>query len=114
MLIDKARIRQAVQNLLDNALRHTPSGGQVSVSVRQVNGRVQIQVQDSGDGIAPEQLPQVFDRLYRGDPSRQRQGSSTGLGLAISKALVDAHGGTITAESGGVDQGSTFTIDLPL
>jgi signal transduction histidine kinase len=114
MLIDKARIRQAVQNLLDNALRHTPSGGQVSVSVRQVNGRVQIQVQDRGDGIAPEQLPQVFDRLYRGDPSRQRQGSSTGLGLAISKALVDAHGGTITAESGGVDQGSTFTIDLPL
>jgi two-component system sensor histidine kinase BaeS len=114
MRVDKARIRQALQNLLDNALRHTPDGREIDVSVWQLNGRLQIQVQDSGDGIDPQQLPLVFDRLYRGDVSRQRQGSSTGLGLAISKALVDAHGGTITAESAGVDQGSTFTIELPV
>jgi signal transduction histidine kinase len=112
--VDKARMRQAVQNLLDNALQHTPDGGQIRVTVKRETGFLQIQVQDDGDGIAPDQLTQVFDRLYRGDPSRQRQGSSTGLGLAISKALIEAHGGTIIAESRGQGQGSTFTIELPL
>ena len=114
MMIDKARIRQAVQNLLENALRHTPDGGHIMVTVQQQDGRLLIVISDDGEGIAPDQLSLVFDRLYRGDPSRQRIGESTGLGLAISKAIVDAHGGTITAGSPGVDQGSTFTIILPL
>lgn len=112
--IDRARIRQAVQNLLENALRHTPDGGQIRISVQQQDGRLLIEVSDNGEGIAPDQLPLVFDRLYRGDPSRQRIGESTGLGLAISKAIVEAHGGTIAAGSPGVDQGSTFAITLPL
>jgi two-component system, OmpR family, sensor histidine kinase BaeS len=105
---------QAVQNLLDNALQHTPNGGQIKVTVKQENGGIQIKIRDNGDGISPDILPQVFDRLYRGDTARQRQGSSTGLGLAISKALIVAHMGTITAESRGRGQGSTFTIALPL
>lgn len=112
--IDKARIRQALQNLLENSLRHTPDGGQIAISVQQDASRLVIQVKDSGDGIVPDQLPFIFDRLYRGDPSRQRIGESTGLGLAISKALVDAHDGTITANSPGENQGSTFTIILPM
>jgi signal transduction histidine kinase len=114
MAIDKARMRQTVQNLLDNALRHTPDGGWVTVTVQEEDANLQIRISDNGDGIAPDQLPLVFDRLYRGDPSRQREGGSTGLGLAISKALVEAHGGKITAESPGEGQGSTFTIRLPL
>jgi signal transduction histidine kinase len=112
--VDKARIRQALQNLLENSLRHTADGGQISMTVQQQDGRLIIAVIDDGEGIAPDQLPLVFDRLYQGDPSRQRFGESTGLGLAISKALVEAHGGTITAESPGVDQGSTFLITLPM
>ena len=89
-------------------------GGRIMVTVKQEYGNLQIQVQDNGDGIAPDQVPLVFDRLYSGDPSRQRQGSSTGLGLAIAKTLIEAHRGTITAGSRGKDQGSTFTIELPL
>lgn len=112
--IDRARIRQALQNLLENSLRHAVDGGHISITVQQQDGRMEIVVIDDGEGIAPDQLPLVFDRLYRGDPSRQRFGESTGLGLAISKALVEAHGGTITAESAGVDQGSTFLIALPM
>ena len=112
--VDRARIRQAVQNLLDNALRHTPDEGEITLTVQLQDGRLDIIVMDSGVGIAPNQLPLVFDRLYRGDLSRQREGGSTGLGLAISKALVDVHGGTITADSPGEGQGSTFTIELPL
>jgi signal transduction histidine kinase len=112
--IDKARIRQALQNLLDNALRHTPDGGQVTIAVQQIVSQLQIQVSDNGEGIAPDQLPLVFDRLYRGDIARQRQGGNTGLGLAISKALVEAHGGTLTADSPGIGQGSTFTISFTL
>ena len=114
MEIDQARIRQALQNMMDNALRHTPDGGQIKLVVQQQGSRLQIVVADDGEGIAQDQLPFVFDRLYRGDPSRHRRPGSTGLGLPITKTLVDAHGGTITAESGGVGQGSTFTINLPL
>lgn len=114
LVVDRARIRQALQNLLENSLRHTADGGQISITVKQQDGRLLISVIDDGEGIAPDQLPLVFDRLYRGDPSRQRFGESTGLGLAISKALVEAHSGTISAESPGVDQGSTFLITLPM
>lgn len=114
--VDKARIRQTLQNLLENALRHTAQNGHITLTVSQrlQDNRLVIVVIDDGDGIAPDQLPLVFDRLYRGDPARQRVGENTGLGLAITKALVEAHGGTIHAASSGVAEGSKFTITLPL
>ena len=111
--VDRARLRQAVHNLLDNALRHTPEGGAIAVSVEQGPATIQLRVQDTGDGIAAEQLPYVFDRFYRTDEARTRDKGGTGLGLAIVKANVEAHGGTVTAVSQGIGQGSTFTIDLP-
>lgn len=111
--VDQARLRQAVHNLLDNALRHTPPGGAITVSVEQVLTDVEVRVQDTGDGIAAAQLPYVFDRFYRTDEGRRRDRGGTGLGLAIVKANVEAHGGTVTVVSPGIGQGSTFTIALP-
>jgi signal transduction histidine kinase len=113
LYLDAARIRQAVHNLLDNALQHTPEGGAITTSVEQTQGAVQIHVQDTGEGIPPEQLSHIFDRYYRGDEVRSWDRGGTGLGLAIVKAVVETHGGTVTATSPGVDQGSTFTISLP-
>jgi signal transduction histidine kinase len=111
--VDAARLRQAVHNLLDNALQHTPQGGIITVSVEQIQGAFQIRVQDTGEGIAPEQLSQIFDRYYRGDGARSWDKGGTGLGLAIVKAIIETHWGTVTATSPGVDQGTTFTISLP-
>ncbi len=112
--VDRARIRQAIHNLLENALRHTPDGGQITLTVQRSAGHLIIEVSDNGEGIAAGHLPLVFDRLYRGDASRRRSEESTGLGLPISKTIVDAHGGRITAASPGPGQGSTFTITIPL
>ena len=109
---DPARLRQVMLNLLDNALRHTPDGGKVVVTVQKQEGRLQVQVKDNGSGISLEHLPFVFDRFYKLDRGRDRSG--TGLGLAIAKAVVEAHGGEITALSSGPGQGSTFTLSLPL
>lgn len=111
---DAARLRQAVINLLSNALRHTPSGGQVLVTVHQEGDTLQIGVSDSGAGIDPAQLPRVFDRFYRTDSGRSRDRGGTGLGLAITKAIIEAHDGNVTAESEGKGQGSRFVITLPL
>jgi two-component system sensor histidine kinase BaeS len=113
LTLDRARLRQAIHNLLDNALRHTPRSGIITVSVEQVGNAVQLRVQDTGEGIASERLPYVFDRFYRTDPARPRHGDGTGLGLAIVKANVEAHDGTVTVMSPGVDQGSLFVISLP-
>jgi two-component system sensor histidine kinase BaeS len=113
LTLDRARLRQAIHNLLDNALRHTPRSGTITVSVEQVGDAVQLRVQDTGEGIGPERLPYVFDRFYRTDPARPRHGDGTGLGLAIVKANVEAHDGTVTVTSPGIDQGSVFTISLP-
>jgi signal transduction histidine kinase len=113
LALDPVRLRQAIHNLLDNALRHTPEGGAISVGVEQVGNEVQVRVQDTGAGIAPEKLPHVFDRFYRGDGARSRNGAGVGLGLAIVKAFVEAHGGTVTVASPGAGQGSTFTLRLP-
>lgn len=110
---DAARLRQAVHNLLDNALQHTSQGDDIIVTVEQIESAVQIRVQDNGEGIPPEQRPHIFDRYYRGDEARSWDKGGTGLGLAIVKAIVETHGGTVTAISPGVDQGSTFTISLP-
>ncbi|HMN27420.1 MAG TPA: ATP-binding protein [Caldilineaceae bacterium] len=110
---DRSRIRQVLHNLLANALRHTPTGGKVTIWGRSEAGRVTLAVQDSGEGIDAQQIEHVFDRFYRTDPSRSRETGGSGLGLAIVKAIVEAHGGAIRASSAGLGQGSTFTMIFP-
>jgi two-component system sensor histidine kinase BaeS len=107
-------LMQCLQNLLNNAFRHTPAGGVVTLSVQQQEKILEVSVQDSGSGIAPEHLLHVFDRFYRVDPARARETGGTGLGLAITRAIIQNHGGTISAVSAGEGQGSTFTISLPI
>jgi signal transduction histidine kinase len=97
---DPSRVRQILLNLLANALRHTPKGGRVVVSARTEGALIRIAVQDSGLGIPPEELPHVFERFYRGDPSRARETGGSGLGLAIVKHLVLLHGGEVWAVTG--------------
>jgi two-component system sensor histidine kinase BaeS len=109
---DPVRVRQAVGNLISNAVRHTPPGGSVTVTCRRVGREVRIEVADTGAGIAPEHLPRVFDRFWRAEKSRNRRTGGSGLGLPIARRLVEAHGGTITAKSvpGEI---TVFTISLP-
>lgn len=111
--VDPQRIGQVLGNLLDNALRHTPRGGHVVVRTTPAGDSVRVEVADSGDGIPPESVAQVFERFYRADTARDRAHGGSGIGLAISKALIEAHGGRITAHSDGAGQGAVFTIDLP-
>jgi signal transduction histidine kinase len=106
---DAARLEQVVANLIDNAVKYTPSGGRVEVSLRR-DGSATLQVRDTGAGIPPDELPRIWDRLFRGDRSRAERG--LGLGLSLVKAIVEAHGGTATVESE-VGRGSTFTVTLP-
>lgn len=114
-VLDQARMRQVLQNLMDNAMQHTEAGGHVLVSVAQDNRGLTITVQDDGEGLAADQLPLVFERMYRADKARTREFSdNAGLGLAISRALVEAHGGTISATSAGPGQGSAFRLSVPL
>ncbi|MFD7660851.1 sensor histidine kinase, partial [Actinosynnema sp. NPDC059797] len=96
---DPARLRQALGNLVSNAIRHTPPGGAVVVTVRGRADAVEFAVADTGSGIAAEHLPHVFDRFHRADPSRGRATGGSGLGLAIARHLVEAHGGALTATS---------------
>jgi two-component system, OmpR family, sensor histidine kinase BaeS len=110
---DPHRVRQALGNLVANALRFTPSGGSVVVSVEQSGRQVVWTVSDTGPGIAPEHLPHLFDRFYRADPSRSRSTGGSGLGLAIVRHLVEAHGGQVEVASE-VGRGSTFVIRLPV
>lgn len=114
LLIDAARMRQAMQNLLSNAIHYTPDTGHVTISVVTTTAEVAVSVQDTGMGILAVDLPHIFDRFYRSDISRNREESGTGLGLTIAKAIVEAHNGRIMAASPGRSQGSTFTIYLPL
>ncbi|MBN1813151.1 MAG: HAMP domain-containing protein [Anaerolineae bacterium] len=109
---DAQRLTQVFLNLLTNALQHTPSGGQITVSVRRVGGEMRVTVRDTGEGIAPDDLPHVFERFYRADQARSRDTGGSGLGLSIAKSLVEAQGGTITVESQ-VGQSSVFTVSLP-
>ena len=112
--IDAARIRQVVHNLLSNALRHTPPGGTITVTVEHRQEALQICVRDSGEGIDPRHLLYVFDRFYRTDSSRSREKGGSGLGLAIVKAIVEAHDGEVTVASPGRGKGSTFAVRLPV
>ena len=112
--VDRDRIGQVLGNLLDNALRHTPRGGVVTVTAEvAVPGAVRIVVEDTGEGIEPQHLTHVFERFYRVDTARDREHGGSGIGLAITKALVEAHGGTITATSAGPGHGTSFEILLP-
>jgi two-component system OmpR family sensor kinase len=112
---DPDRLKQVILNLVDNALRYTPSGGTVGLAAGHDPGAgmARIQVRDTGPGIAPDQLPHIFDRFYRGDPSRARASGNTGLGLAIAHSIIDAHGGTIEVQSA-PSEGARFTIVLPV
>ncbi len=110
--VDAGRIRQVVSNLLNNALRHTPPDGTITLTLEKVSDGVIIGVHDTGEGVSPEHLPYLFDRFYRVDRSRSRQTGGSGLGLAIAKALVEAHGGEISAESKGGNFGTSFLVKL--
>ena len=98
---DPGRIRQIVSNLLNNALRHTPANGAITLTLSRAGTNAQIKVSDNGEGILPDHLPHLFERFYRVDQSRSRETGGTGLGLAITKALVDAHEGQLSAISDG-------------
>jgi signal transduction histidine kinase len=110
---DRERVHQVLFNLVDNAVRFTPSGGAVTVSAERHNGSVEVRVADTGVGIRPEHLPRLFERFYRADPARSREDGGTGIGLAIARSVVEAHGGHIRAESE-LGEGSVFTFDLPV
>lgn len=111
--IDEDRIEQVLTNLIDNAIRHTPEEGAVTVSITEDQGYAKIQVSDTGQGIPQDDLPYVFERFYKADKARTRSKGGTGLGLAITKNIVEAHKGKITVES--VErQGTTFTFHIPL
>ncbi len=110
---DAERMHQVIFNLVDNAVRFTPEGGAVRIMAERHNGSIEVRVADTGVGIPPEALPRLFERFYRVDPARSRDGGGTGIGLAIARSVVEAHGGTIRAESE-PGKGSTFTFDVPI
>jgi two-component system sensor histidine kinase BaeS len=110
--VDPGRMAQVLENLVNNALRYTPEGGRIVLSIEANASTIKLRVQDNGVGIASEDLPYVFDRFYRSEKSRPRQGTESGLGLAIAKSIVEAHGGSLWVESA-LGEGTTFTIALP-
>ena len=112
--VDLDRLGQVFANLLDNALRHTPAGGTVRLSAAPTPSGVRFVVADSGEGIDQAHLPHLFERFYRVDAARDRAHGGSGIGLSITRALVHAHGGTVTAHSAGAGHGAEFLIELPL
>jgi signal transduction histidine kinase len=112
--LDENRIRQVLHNLLSNAFRHTPKGGKVEISAKRLAkyNDLKISVTDTGEGLSSEELPYIFERFYRAEETQSRERGGTGLGLAIVKAIVEAHGGRVSAASSGRNQGSTFSIIL--
>ena len=114
VLGDADRLEQVVWNLVVNAIKFTPTGGEITVSLEHHGGSAVLTVSDTGEGISPDVLPYVFDRFRQAEASISRKQGGLGLGLAVVRHLVELHGGTIEAESEGLGQGSTFTVDLPL
>ena len=108
--IDRNRLRQVLANLLDNAIKYTPSGGRIEMRAGREANAVVVKVKDTGAGIPAEELPRIWERLYRGDKSRSTRG--LGLGLSLVKAIVQAHGGEVSVESE-LGVGSTFVLRLP-
>ncbi|GAP63147.1 hypothetical protein ARMA_1570 [Ardenticatena maritima] len=110
--MDALKVARVVQNLVTNAIRHTPAGGAVFITAKREGEMVVVSVRDTGEGIAPEQLPHVFDQFYRGDQARRRATGGAGLGLAIARAIVEAHGGAIEIESA-PGEGTCVRFTLP-
>ena len=112
--IDRTRIRQLLLNLVTNAVKYTPAGGEIGVGLADQEGTVQLVVRDTGIGIAAGDLPHIFDRFWRADPARARdtEGTGTGLGLAITKWIAEVHGGSISVQSR-PGKGTVFTVSLP-
>lgn len=111
--VDRTRLLQVLSNLLDNALRHTPPGGLVTLAWHEDHGGVALSVVDTGDGIPAGQLGHVFERFYRGDTARDREHHGSGIGLTISKAIIEAHDGRLDVWSDGPGAGATFRLTLP-
>src|ERR1700754_2506596 len=111
---DSARLQQIIWNLLSNAVKFTPHGGRINVRVLRDGSNVKVTVSDTGQGIDPEFLPRVFDRFRQADSSTTRSFGGLGLGLAIVRHLVELHGGTVSAQSDGLNKGATFTATFPL
>jgi PAS domain S-box-containing protein len=114
VLGDTIRLEQVVSNLLNNAVKFTPAGGSVELRIERTDREARIVVRDTGRGITPEFLPQIFEPFRQADDVKTRKTGGLGLGLAIVRSLVEQHGGTLTAESAGEGTGSTFTVTLPL
>jgi signal transduction histidine kinase len=110
---DASRLRDVIQNLLDNAVQYTPAGGRIVISAQAKNGDVVFDVSDNGIGIPRADLGRIFERFYRVDDARSRDAGGTGLGLAIAKHIVEAHSGRIWVEST-VGEGSSFHFSIPI
>ncbi len=111
---DPERLQQVMWNLLSNAVKFTNRGGKVQVRLERVNSHVEVAVSDTGIGIAPEFLPHVFERFRQADAGIARERGGLGLGLSIARQLTEMHGGTIEVSSGGVNQGATFRVKIPV
>jgi len=111
---DPNRLQQVFWNLLSNAIKFTPKGGRIQVLLERVDSHVEVSIIDTGEGISPEFLPNIFNRFQQADPSTTRRHSGLGLGLAIVKELVELHGGSVRVKSGGTGKGATFIVSLPL
>jgi signal transduction histidine kinase len=112
-MCDADRIREAIDNLISNAIKYSPIGGKITVLVSHYNNNTVIRVADEGAGLSPEDLGRLFGRFQRLSAKPTGGESSTGLGLSIVKRIIDMHGGQVTADSAGPGQGSTFTVMLP-
>ncbi|HEY9659430.1 MAG TPA: hybrid sensor histidine kinase/response regulator, partial [Allocoleopsis sp.] len=114
VLADANRLKQVIWNLLSNAVKFTPQGGKVTLQLNYIDSAAQLRISDTGKGISADFLPHVFDHFRQADNTTTRIFGGLGLGLAIAKQIVDLHGGTIEADSGGEGKGATFTVNLPL
>jgi signal transduction histidine kinase len=110
---DPEKLAPAFVNLLNNAVRFTPPGGQITIRARQKSGNVQVSIQDSGIGISPDQLTKIFQEFYQVEPHTTRKFGGLGIGLTIAKGLIETQGGRIWAESEGLNKGATIQILLP-
>jgi hypothetical protein len=111
---DPVRLQQVLTNLLANAIKFTPQRGRIDVHLEQKDSHVQLEIKDSGIGLAAEDLQHVFERFWQAGDKANRKGDGLGLGLAIARDLVQLHGGSIRAESAGKGQGTTFVVELPV
>jgi len=111
---DRRRLQQVVSNLLSNAIKFTPRGGRVDIGVRRVDANLELRVSDTGRGISPDFLPLMFERFRQADQAPSRREGGLGLGLAIVRQIVELHGGSVRADSSGIDRGTTVTVGIPL